>query len=104
LRCVQPDFFLFHKNPYIINKRDIRTAGQPDLIVEVWGEEDTKNNRDFKKYLYSASDITEHWYIEQDSNTIKCYLGRNELPDQSLMNILKTQNGLEFDLRYLAIK
>jgi hypothetical protein len=30
-------------------------------------------------------------------------MGKEQLPYQYLTNILKTQSGLEFDLRYLAI-
>ena len=63
----------------------------------------TSDDRDFLKFLYSTSDITEHWYIEQDSNTVECYLGKEKLDDQYLTNLLVTQKGFEFDLRYLAI-
>ena len=103
LRYVQPDFVMFKANPYIENHNETLTAGQPDLIVEVWSEGNTKNDRAFLQYLYATSDVTEHWYIEQDSNKVECYMGNERLPDQCLTNILKTQNGMEFDLRYLAI-
>jgi len=33
---VQPDFAFFMKNPYLTNRRETRTAGEPDLIVEVY--------------------------------------------------------------------
>ena len=103
LDYVQPDFLLFKDNKYITDSRDLRTAGQPDLIVEVWSKSNTKNDRAFLQNLYATSDITEFWQIEQNSNTVKCSVGAKELPKQSLKNILKTQKGLEFDLRYLAI-
>jgi len=103
LYYVQPDFMLFKNNPYVENKRQTRTAGQPDLIVEVWSENNTKNDRAFLQNLYATSDITEHWYIEHDSNEVECYLGRNRLENQCLTNILITRGGLKFDLRYLAI-
>jgi len=103
LDFVQPDFMLFKDNKYITDSRDLRTAGQPDLIVEVWSKNNTKNDRAFLKYLYATSDITEFWQVEQNSNTVKCSIGTTELPKQSLKNILRTQKGLEFDLRYLAI-
>ena len=103
LDYVQPDFVLFKDNKYITDSRDLRTAGQPDLIVEVWSGSNTKNDRVFLQNLYATSDITEFWQVEQNSNTVKCSMGTMELPEQSLMNILKTQKGLEFDLRYLAI-
>ena len=102
LDYVQPDFVLFKDNKHITDSRDLRTAGQPDLIVEVWSGGNTKNDRDFLRELYATSDITEFWQIEQHSNTVKCSAGTVELPKQSLKNILRTQKGLEFDLRYLA--
>ena len=103
LEYVSPDFMLFKENPYLENKKQTRTAGQPDLIVEVWSESDTANDRAFLQNLYATSGITEHWYIEQESNKVECYLGREKLPDQCLTSVLLTQKGLEFDLRYLAI-
>jgi Uma2 family endonuclease len=103
LHYVQPDFMLFKSNPYLENKYRTRTAGQPDLIVEVWSESNSKNDRAFLQNLYATSPITEHWYIEQDSNQIQCYIGKEQLPDQYLTDILVTQKGLEFDLRYLAV-
>ena len=103
LYYVQPDFMLFKKNPYIENKRQTRIAGQPDLIIEVWSEGNTKNERAFLQNLYASSPITEHWYIEQDKNDVQCYMGKERLLDQHLTNVLITQNGIKFDLRYLAL-
>jgi len=103
LDYVQPDFVLFKDNKYATDSRDLRTAGQPDLIVEVWSKGNTKNYRALLQNLYAASDITEFWQVEQNSNTVKCSMGTIDLPKQSLKNILRTQKGLEFDLRYLAI-
>jgi len=104
LKYIQPDFMLFKENPYLENKRHTRVAGLPDLIIEVWSRGNSQDERDFKLRLYSTSEITEHWYIEQDSNIIKCYIGTTELPDQNLHDILRTQDGIEFDLRYLALE
>ena len=103
LGCVEPDFMLFKENPYIKNKNQTRTAGLPDLIIEIWSEGNKNEHKDFKKYLYSTSALTEHWYIEQDSNEIECYVGKERLPNQYLTNVLRTRHGIEFDLRYLAI-
>ena len=103
LEYVRPDFVLFRNNPYLENKKQTRTAGQPDLIVEVWSESNFSNDRAFLQNLYATSNITEHWYIEQDSNEVTCYLGKKRLKNQSLSNILVTLDGLEFDLRYLVI-
>jgi len=100
---VQPDFFIFRDNSYIENKKRTRVAGCPDLIVEIWSANNNEEEKSFKKLLYSSSSITEHWYIEQDSNEVVCYLGGDRLKNQSLFNVLVTRGGLEFDLRYLAI-
>jgi len=102
LDYVQPDFLLFKDNKYLVDSRDLRTAGRPDLIVEVWSDSNTVRDRQILQSLYATSDITEFWQIEQDSNTVKCSIGAIKLPEQSLTNILKTQKGLKFDLRYLA--
>jgi Uma2 family endonuclease len=103
LEYVSPDFMLFEENIYLRNKKETRTAGQPDFIVEVWSESNTGNDRAFLQNLYATSKITEHWYIEQDSNKVECYLGEKQLPDQYLTDVLITQKGLQFDLRNLAV-
>jgi len=103
LEFVKPDFLIFKKNKYLCNEKETRTAGYPDLIVEVWSESNEKSEKYFKLGLYSTSPVTEHWYIEQDSNEVICYLGDKRIDNQSLKDILRTQDGLEFDLRYLAI-
>ena len=103
LDFVQPDFMMFKNNRYICNERETRTAGRPDLIIEVWSKDNSKAERKFKFDLYSTGPTTEHWYMEQDSNKVKCHMGKGQLPDQSLKKILKTRAGLEFDLRYLVI-
>ncbi|MCL2158827.1 MAG: Uma2 family endonuclease [Oscillospiraceae bacterium] len=100
---VKPDFMLFKDNPYLKNKRGTRIAGQPDLIVEVWSESNTDDDVEFLKKLYACSSVTEHWYIDQDSIKIECYIGKKKIPAQYLTNILRTQKGLEFDLRYLVV-
>jgi len=103
LYYVQPDFMMFKDNPYLENKRQTRTAGCPDLIVEIWSKGNTRDDRAFLQNLYATSPVTEHWYIEQDSNEVICYLGRNKLENQSLSDILVTRSGLKFDLRYLTV-
>jgi len=103
LEFVQPDFLFFKDNPFLCNERETLTAGCPDLIIEVWSNSNTKEERDFKHNLYANSEIVEHWYIEQKSNEIACFFGGDKLKNQSLTDILKTQKGIEFDLRYLAI-
>ena len=103
LEHVKPDFMVFKNNAYIRNKKQTRTAGQPDLIVEVWSESNTSEDKAFLKNLYASSPITEHWYIEQDSNIVQCYVGKEHIADQNLKNVLVSQKGLEFDLRYLSV-
>jgi len=103
LEYVQPDFVLFKNNPFIANELGTITAGCPDLIVEIWSEGNSNAEKEFKFNLYSGCGITEHWYIEQDSNEVVCYLGENRLENQSFTDILITRGGLRFDLRYLAI-
>ena len=103
LRRIEPDFMLFDKNGYIENKKRTRIAGFPDLVIEVWSEGNSEAEQELKKFLYSTSPATEHWYIEQDSNDVECFMGDEVLPRQSLKDILLTQNGVEFDLRHMAI-
>ena len=104
LGIVEPDYMYFRKdNTYILNKKETRVAGYPNLIVEVWSEHNNILERHFKKYLYSTSQITEHWYIEQDSNIIECWCGGERIGDKNLTEILVSRDGVEFDLRYLAL-
>jgi Uma2 family endonuclease len=104
LEYVQPDFVLFRSNPFIVNEFETITAGCPDLIVEIWSESNSKLEKEFKLNLYSSSDKTEHWYMEQGSNKVTCFIGKETLPTQSLLNILRTNDGIEFDLRKMAIR
>jgi Uma2 family endonuclease len=103
LDYVQPDFFFFKENVFIKNERGTRIAGHPDLIVEIWSKNNTAWEHELKLKLYSSSPVTEHWYIEQDSNEVICYSGGGRLENQSLTDVLVTRGGLEFDLRYLAV-
>jgi len=100
----QPDFFLFSENKYILNYNKTKIAGYPDLIVEVWSDSDSQADKYVKYQIYSHSNNkTEHWYIEQDSNEVICYIGETPLESQSLLRPLETKNGIEFDLTYLSI-
>jgi len=103
LNIVTPDYMHFKDNKYIINKRETRLAGYPNLVVEVWSEDNSDKDRAFKKYLYSTSPITEQWYIEQDSNIVECYYGEKRIKDKNLADILVSRDGIEFDLRYLKL-
>ena len=94
---------MFKNNPYLENRRETRTAGFPDLIIEVWSDGNSAFERARKHSLYSSSPVTEHWYIDQDKNTIECFFGATKLPEQNLKNLLITQGNIMFDLRYLAL-
>ena len=74
------------------------------MIVEIWSSADTPDKREFKQLVYSSSPITEHWYFKQNSNTVSCFIGQDQLPDQHLKNVLITQTGIKFDLRHLALE
>jgi hypothetical protein len=103
LKYVTPDYMYFKDNIFLKNEKETQIAGQPNLIVEVWSEGNTDNDKKFKKYLYSTSPVTEHWYITQDSNLVECYYGQERMNDKSLVDLLVSKDGVEFDLRYLAV-
>lgn len=95
----EPDILVFHEQIYLNNRKNTRKAGCPDLIIEVWSDMNDEAHRQEKFQIYASSPVTEHWYMEQESDIIKCYIGERRLPDQHLKNLLTTQNGLQFDLR-----
>ena len=103
LNFVQPDFLIFYRNEFIQDRKNIRTAGIPDLVVEVWSDGNKPPERDMKFRIYSSSDMCEHWYIEQDSNIVTCFKGKQQLNNQYITNILTTTTGLEFDLTHMAL-
>ena len=103
LDFVQPDFLFFKDNKFLQNQNGLRTIGIPDLVVEVWSINNDKEEREFKTRLYSSSNKCEHWYLEQDSNYVKCMIGDTILPTQNLHEVLLTQKGIRFDLRNLAL-
>jgi len=94
----EPDVMVFQKNPYATNRKGTRKAGCPDLVIEVWSDDNKPDEREKKFRVYSSSPHTEHWYVEQESDIVSCYLGGTRLPDQHLKNVLKTQRGLAFDI------
>ena len=103
LAFIQPDFMLFQNNEYLHNRTTSRIAGVPDIVVEVWSDTNIPAEREMKFRIYSSHPMCEHWYIEQYSNEVECWLGTNPLARQDIRNVLKTTHDLEFDLRYLAI-
>ena len=104
LNYVEPDFMMFKNNQFVCNKKRNRFAGYPDLIIEIWSENNYETERNSKVELYSTSDTIEHWYIDHDSDDVHCYVGKNKIANQSLKDVLITQDEIEFDLRYLAIE
>ena len=100
---VEPDFMLFLNNKFILNDKTTWVLGQPDLAVEIWSDANTAKDKEFKQYLYSTSPITEHWYLTQTTNEVECFMGKTILDKQSLLFPLKTQSGVVFDLRELAV-
>ena len=103
LDVVQPDFLLFQHNPYIQTPSTLRTAGIPDLVVEVWSKSNDQLEREMKFRIYSSHPGCEHWYLTQDSNEVKCFKGTAMLPNQSLTSVLRTTRNLTFDLTHLAL-
>ena len=103
LDFVQPDFLFFKKNKFKQTKNTLKTIGVPDLVVEVWSQSNDEHEREMKFRLYSSKENCEHWYLTQTSNEVACYMGKTKLPTQYLTDILKTNDGITFDLRYLAM-
>ena len=68
LDYVQPGFLMFMENRFAQNSSTSKTAGVPDLVVEIWSDSNSAEERDFKKRLYSSSPRCEHWYLTQNAN------------------------------------
>ena len=100
---ILPDFMLFQYNAFIQSRNTLKTAGIPDLVVEIWSDSNTEKERVFKRRLYGSSDLCEHWYLEQDSNIVDCWIGKKKLSEQTLLKPLESQTGLRFYLEHLAI-
>ena len=104
LDFVQPDFMLFKQNKFVQNRNTLRTAGVPDLVIEVWSKRNTQLEKDLKERIYSSSNACEWWTLNQNDNQVRCRVGKEKRPDQTLKGVLKACNtGLEFDLRHLAV-
>ena len=104
LDFIQPDFFFFQKNEFKRGATGIKTAGIPDLVIEVWSAANTEQEKEMRHRVYSSSDLCEHWYLTQNSNEVVCWVGKECVSRQSLKNKLATKYGVEFDLRFLAIE
>ena len=102
LEYVQPDITIFTTNSYLLNEQRTKTAGYPNLVVEIWSRSNHPRLRNMKIELYSTSPVTEHWYIEQNSNAVERYFGKEKLIDLCLTKPLETKCGIVFDLTKLA--
>ena len=102
-RKVLCDFLVFQHNEFLQDANKLKTAGVPDLIVEVWSPFNKPHEREMKFRLYSSHSDCEHWYIEQNNNLVKCFKGKHNLPNQYLSKILKTTTGLTFDLTHMSL-
>ena len=100
LNFMQPDVMMFDKDNYLTNKKKTKVAGIPFFVAEVWSESNSSNEKQVKFELYSKYDALEHWYIEQDSDIIRCFKGSRELPSQNIRNKLTTSNDVEMDISY----
>jgi len=98
LHSVEPDVMLFVENPYLKNRHGSYLAGCPDLVIEIWSESNSLEERNFKHRLYATSPATEHWYLAQDSEIIERWLGNNPLPTATLREKMHTQQGLTIDI------
>ena len=103
LGYIQPDFLFFKDNRYIQSSNGLKTAGVPDLVVEVWSDNNDRWERDFKFRIYSSSEKCEHWYMEQDMNQVERFLGKTKLTSATIKEVMHTTKGIAFDLRHLAL-
>ncbi|MCL1998798.1 MAG: Uma2 family endonuclease [Turicibacter sp.] len=101
---VEPDLLLFERPNFLLNKSGNLIAGLPSLVVEIWSTSNSQDERAFKRNLYASSPTTEHWYLSQNDNKIERWLGKNQLTDLDISEILETQTGLRVDIRDLAFK
>ncbi|MCL1988070.1 MAG: Uma2 family endonuclease [Firmicutes bacterium] len=98
LSSVEPDILLFQANKFVVSENGTLFAGFPDLIVEVWSKSNTKEERDWKKMLYSSSPITEHWYLQQNSRVVERWIGNSQLSNLYVDEKMVTNNGLILDI------
>ncbi|MCL1986475.1 MAG: Uma2 family endonuclease [Firmicutes bacterium] len=102
LDYIQPDIFLFDKQPFQTNKSGMNIAGFPDLIIEIWSDGNTQSHRKELHNLYMTSPVSEVWYLNQEDTIIERWYKQQQLPNLDFRNLIQTQDGIEFDLRDLA--
>ena len=92
-----PDFMIFKNNPVIINERETRYAGIPDLIIEVWSKANSDEEKEQKRNLYRTKK-SEFWEFDQDSPKVVCWDKTGKMYEQFLDKPLITPWGEELDL------
>ena len=102
LSTIEPDFMFFRENKFLINQKQTRVLGQPDLVVEIWSPSNDETERSFKYDLYSSSPVTEHWYISLEDDEVFCYYGEEQLESQNLNKPLVTRKNISLDLTRFA--
>ncbi|MCL1997308.1 MAG: Uma2 family endonuclease [Turicibacter sp.] len=102
LDYIQPDIFLFDKQPFKTNKSGINIAGFPDLIIEIWSDGNKLAHRKELHNLYMTSPVSEVWYLNQEDTIIERWYKQKQLENLDFRNLIQTQDGIEFDLRDLA--
>jgi len=75
LKYIESDVLIFKENVQVRNEQRTRIAGCPDLVIEVWSNDNDGLHRQKKFDIYSSSTLTEHWYVEQHSDIVRCFLG-----------------------------
>ena len=97
-KVVYPDFMIFEKNSYIINEKRTRVVGIPNLIIEVWSDSNSDEEKEEKRKLYKTG-RSEFWEIRQDSIWIDCHSADGKLYKQSIEHMLLTPWKDRIDLK-----
>jgi len=100
-RYTYPDFMIFKNNPVIVNDKETRYAGIPDLIIEVWSPNNTDEEKAQKRKLY-CTNKSEFWEFEQDSVKVVCWGKGVNKYEQFMDKPLVTPWGETFDLVELS--
>jgi len=101
-KIVYPDYYVFKDNPYLTNLKKTRFVGIPDLIIEVWSEDNTEKEKEAKRHLFQTGK-SEFWELEQDSMMIRCWRKDGSSYQQFLDQPIKLPWGEESDWSLLAL-
>ena len=101
MKYIYPDFMIFKDNPIIINRSETRYAGIPDLIIEVWSDIDSEDQKKYKRNLY-CTQKSEYWEIEEYSPKIVCWNKDGTKYEQFMDKPLLLPWGEELDLSELS--